>query len=97
VDHIVITGSPGERTPRDALAELLARYWLRANGGAIRIAKACVDAGGRDTAAVHGHLRRLRDPRIAPTKGLIVGIARSRCRGQRRLMRCWMGGNYDLA
>ena len=70
VDHIVIAGSPGERTPRDAPAELLARYWSRANGGASRIAKACVNAGGRDTAAVYGHLRRLRDPRIAPTKGI---------------------------
>ncbi|MFO0198865.1 MAG: terminase gpA endonuclease subunit, partial [Alphaproteobacteria bacterium] len=70
VDHIVIAGSPRERAPWDALAELLARDWPRANGGAIRIAKACVDTGGRDTAAVYGHLRRLRDPRIAPTKGV---------------------------
>jgi len=36
----------------------------------MRIAKLCVDTGGRDTAAVYGHLRRLRDPRIAPTKGV---------------------------
>jgi phage terminase large subunit GpA-like protein len=70
VDHIVIAGSPRDRAPWDALAELLARDWPRANGGAIRIAKACVDTGGRDTAAVYGHLRRLRDPRIAPTKGV---------------------------
>ena len=36
----------------------------------MRIARLCVDTGGRDTAAVYGHLRRLRDPRIAPTKGI---------------------------
>jgi phage terminase large subunit GpA-like protein len=36
----------------------------------MRVAKACVDTGGRDTAAVYGHLRRLHDPRIAPTKGV---------------------------
>jgi phage terminase large subunit GpA-like protein len=34
------------------------------------VAKVCVDTGGRDTAAVYGQLRRLRDPRIAPTKGV---------------------------
>jgi phage terminase large subunit GpA-like protein len=38
--------------------------------GAMRIAKICVDTGGRDTASVYGHLRHLRDPRIAPTKGV---------------------------
>ena len=36
----------------------------------MRIAKVCVDTGGRDTASVYGHLRHLRDPRIAPTKGV---------------------------
>ena len=36
----------------------------------MRIARLCVDTGDRDTAAVYGHLRRLRDPRIAPTKGI---------------------------
>jgi phage terminase large subunit GpA-like protein len=47
VDHIVIAGSPRERAPWDALADLLARDWPRANGGAIRIAKACVDTSER--------------------------------------------------
>ena len=70
VDHVVIPGSPREREPWDALAKLLARDWPRPGGGAMRIAKACVDTGGRDTAAVYGHLRRLRDPRVAPTKGV---------------------------
>ncbi|MCC6717529.1 MAG: phage terminase large subunit family protein, partial [Acetobacteraceae bacterium] len=69
IDHVVISGSPRDREPWDALATLLARDWPRSTGS-IRIAKACVDTGGRDTAAVYGHLRRLRDPRIAPTKGV---------------------------
>ncbi|MCZ8150107.1 MAG: phage terminase large subunit family protein, partial [Roseomonas sp.] len=70
VDHIVISGSPRDREPWDELAQVLARDWPRQGGGAMRIARLCVDTGGRDTAAVYGHLRRLRDPRIAPTKGI---------------------------
>jgi phage terminase large subunit GpA-like protein len=41
----------------------------------MRIARLCVDTGGQDTGAVYGHLRRLRDPRIAPT-GTIVDCER---------------------
>jgi phage terminase large subunit GpA-like protein len=70
VDHVVIPGSPREAEPWDALAALLNRDWPRTGGGTMRVAKLCVDTGGRDTAAVYGHLRRLRDPRIAPTKGV---------------------------
>lgn len=70
IDHVVISGSPRERESWDALANLLAKDWPRQGGGTMRIAKLCVDTGGRDTAAVYGHLRRLRDPRIAPTKGV---------------------------
>ncbi|WP_333779756.1 phage terminase large subunit family protein [Falsiroseomonas oryzae] len=70
VDHVVVPGSPRERGPWDALAALLARDWPRLGGGAMRIARLCVNTGGRDTAAVYGHLRRLHDPRIAPTKGV---------------------------
>ena len=75
VDHIVIDGSPRGPEPWDALALLLARDWPRqgsahSGGGTMRLSKVCVDTGGRDTAAVYGHLRRLRDPRIAPTKGV---------------------------
>jgi phage terminase large subunit GpA-like protein len=73
IDHVVIPGSPREREPWEALARLLAKDWPRSGGsasGAMRIAKVCVDTGGRDTAAVYGHLRHLRDPRIAPTKGV---------------------------
>jgi phage terminase large subunit GpA-like protein len=70
VDHIVIAGSPRDRAPWVELATLLARDWPRHGGTPIRIAKACVDTGGRDTASVYGHIRHLRDPRIAPTKGV---------------------------
>mgnify|MGYP001090145993 FL=1 len=73
IDHVVIPGSPREREPWEALARLLAKDWPRPGGpasGAMRIAKICVDTGGRDTASVYGHLRHLRDPRIAPTKGV---------------------------
>jgi phage terminase large subunit GpA-like protein len=41
-----------------------------AGGGAARVVRACVDTGGRDTAAVYGHLRRLADPRIVAIKGV---------------------------
>jgi phage terminase large subunit GpA-like protein len=68
VDHIVIPGSPRECEVWDQLAAILARDWP--GHGNMRIAKVCVDTGGRDTAAVYGQLRRLREPRIAPTKGV---------------------------
>jgi phage terminase large subunit GpA-like protein len=70
VDHLVIPGSPREAAPWDALAGLLAKDWPTASGLTMRIARACVDTGGRDTAAVYGQLRRLHDPRITPTKGV---------------------------
>ena len=70
VDHVVIAGSPRGPEPWNELARLLGRDWPRHAGGAMRIAKVCIDTGGRDTAAVYGQLRRLRDPRIAPTKGV---------------------------
>lgn len=70
IDHVVISGSPRGPEPWDELAGLLARDWPRATSGRARIAKVCVDTGGRDTAAVYGHLRRLREPRIAATKGV---------------------------
>lgn len=70
IDHVVIQGGPRGPEPWDELARLLAEDWPRATSGQMRIAKVCVDTGGRDTAAVYGHLRRLRDHRIAPTKGV---------------------------
>jgi phage terminase large subunit GpA-like protein len=70
VDRVTIPGSPREWAPWETLAKLLARDWPCAGGGAMRIGKACVDTGGRDTAAIYGHLRAMADPRIAPIKGV---------------------------
>ncbi len=69
VEHIKLWGSPREAAPWDALTELMDREWPRQDGGVLRIARACVDTGGRDTAAIYGHLRRLANPLIAPIKG----------------------------
>lgn len=70
VDHVAIAGSPREWDTWQRLADLMGRAWPREGGGAVRIGKTCVDTGGRDTAAVYGHLRALADPRIAPVKGV---------------------------
>lgn len=70
VDHVSIAGSPREPETWARLSEILNRAWPRQGGGLVRIGKACVDTGGRDTAAVYGHLRSLADSRIAPVKGV---------------------------
>jgi phage terminase large subunit GpA-like protein len=69
VDHIVTPGSPRDATTWDAWSEVLHRDWPRVGGGVQRLAKVCVDTGGRDTAAIYGHLRRLGDARVAGIKG----------------------------
>jgi phage terminase large subunit GpA-like protein len=76
VDHVAIPGSPREWATWEALAAVLARDWPCDGGGTMRIGKACVDTGGRDTAAVYGHLRALHDPRVAPVKG-VAGFDRT--------------------
>lgn len=71
VDHIVLYGIPREAAVWDALAEVLEKDWPCADGGTRKIARACVDTGGRDTTSVYQHLVRLRRPQlIAPTKGI---------------------------
>lgn len=70
VDHVSIAGSPREAGTWTRLSEILNRAWPRQGGGLVRIGRACVDTGGRDTAAVYGHLRGLADSRIAPVKGV---------------------------
>jgi phage terminase large subunit GpA-like protein len=70
VDHIVLPGSPRDAAVWDAFAEVMAREWPRSGGDALRIERACVDTGGRDTAAVYGHIRRLHDSRVAAVKGV---------------------------
>lgn len=71
VDHLVFPGSPREPKVWDTMyGEVLAKGFPRIDGGFMQVSKVCVDTGGSDTAAVYGQLRRLRDPRIAPTKGV---------------------------
>jgi phage terminase large subunit GpA-like protein len=70
VDHIVTPGSPRDAETWDAWSEVLHRDWPRAGGGVQRLAKVCVDTGGRDTAAIYGHLRRIGDARVAGIKGV---------------------------
>lgn len=70
VHQETIDGSPADDETWDNLAEVLDRDWPRAEGGSMRIAKAGVDTGGNYTAAVYVQIRRLRDPRIIPMKGV---------------------------
>lgn len=70
VDTRQIPGSPGAREPWDEVARILAADWPREGGGTMRIAKMAVDTGGQHTAGIYAQLRRLRDPRIVPIKGV---------------------------
>ncbi len=46
------------------------KNWPVEGGGTIRIAKAGVDTGGQHTAGVYSQIRRLRNLRIVPVKGV---------------------------
>lgn len=70
IDTRQIYGSPAADEPWDEIAEILAKDWPRESGGTMRIAKAAADTGGQHTAGVYAQLRRLRDPRIVPVKGV---------------------------
>jgi phage terminase large subunit GpA-like protein len=70
VDTKFIYGHPGENAVWDELAETLGRQWPCEGGGHLRIAKIGIDTGGSYTSAVYGQIRRLRDPRIVPLKGI---------------------------
>jgi phage terminase large subunit GpA-like protein len=65
-----IPGSPAAPDTWDAIAELIAKDWPCEDGGTMRIARAAADTGGQHTAGVYVQLRRLRDPRIVPIKGV---------------------------
>ena len=70
IDHIVIQGAPRDAaTWKQWEKEVLGRSWP-SKYGPRPLARVCVDTGGRDTAAVYGHLRALHDPRVSPTKGV---------------------------
>lgn len=71
VDREVIHGDPTRAEVWDQLATgILAREWVREDGKRLRIARAGVDTGGATTSATYSHLRRLRDPRLLPAKGM---------------------------
>ncbi len=70
VDWQPINGSPASTETWDALAVILNREWPREGGGTMRISRAGVDTGGNFTQDVYANLRRLRDPRLMPLKGV---------------------------
>ncbi len=70
VDTGQIGGSPASAEAWDAIAALLAKDWPRDGGGMMRIAKAGADTGGQHTQGVYAQLRRLRDSRLMPLKGV---------------------------
>lgn len=70
VDAVQIPGSPASAEVWDEVARLLAKDWPREGGGTMRIAKAGADTGGQHTQGVYTQLRRLRDQRIMPLKGV---------------------------
>lgn len=70
IDVRVIDGSPAGGGPWDRVKELLDTDWPRQGGGTMRIAKVAADTGGQHTAGIYAQLRRLRDPRILPIKGV---------------------------
>jgi phage terminase large subunit GpA-like protein len=67
----VFYGSPAVWETWAGVQGLLERQFPAADGGPdVAIARLAVDTGGRDTAAVYGHLRRLGHPqRLMPVKG----------------------------
>ena len=70
VDARQIPGSPAAPGPWDEIARLLAHDWPVEGGGRMRIAKLAADTGGQETAGVYAQIRRLRDTRIVPIKGV---------------------------
>lgn len=79
VDTRQIPGSPGAAEPWNEIAKILAHDWPvapaeGAGPGAakatMRIAKLAADTGGQHTAGVYTQIRRLRDPKIIPIKGV---------------------------
>lgn len=66
----VIQGDPSQPQVWDALKTLLDEEVRREDGVKLRITRCGVDTGGGITAAVYAQLRRLRDPRILPIKGV---------------------------
>jgi phage terminase large subunit GpA-like protein len=70
VDARVFDGHPGENAVWDRLAVELGRQWPVDGGGSMQISRVGIDTGGSYTTAVYSQIRRLRDPRIVPLKGV---------------------------
>lgn len=70
IDVRAFYGHPGQNAVWDELAAALAKHWPREGGGSMRIARIGIDTGGSYTSAAYGQIRRLRDPRIVPLKGM---------------------------
>jgi len=68
--HEVILGQPSDPAVWDGVARVLGREFPREGGGRLSVLRAGVDTGGGQTAAVYAQLRRLRDPRVIPMKGV---------------------------
>ena len=76
VDTQAFDGSPGAAETWDKARPMFDRLWPREDGTAMRIARIGVDTGGQHTAGVYAQLRRLRDERLMPLKG-VPGWARA--------------------
>jgi phage terminase large subunit GpA-like protein len=70
VDTKAIYGRPDDPDTWDDLAHELNRPWPIEGGGSLKIAKVGIDTGGNYTSTVYQQVRRLRDPRIVPLKGV---------------------------
>lgn len=70
VDHRVFPGSPRDGEAWDAFDAMLRAEYPREGGGTMRVEMACCDTGGRDTAAIYGHMRRIANPVLRGVKGV---------------------------
>jgi phage terminase large subunit GpA-like protein len=70
IAHHVIDGHPIDRETWDEFAAIINQQWPCEAGGTMKIARIAVDTGGMHTQAVYSNLRRLRDVRIMPLKGI---------------------------
>jgi phage terminase large subunit GpA-like protein len=70
IETKVIPGNPASAEPWDEVKRLVDTDWPSEGGGTMRVLKWAADTGGQHTAGVYAQLRRLRDPRCVPVKGV---------------------------
>jgi phage terminase large subunit GpA-like protein len=70
IEHLVISGSPGEDATWDELAEIKRQIWPREDGGAQRITTMAVDTGGEFTSDAYRQIKRLGDPLLMACRGV---------------------------